>query len=78
MVLSSRKVSKGRSGQEATVIALDGYCKKKKKNLKVRTVVTLQIQEIVSLAPELLYSNPSTEIVIFQMCNALNNSHFSF
>lgn len=31
MVLSSQKVSKGKSGQEATVIALDGYYYKKKR-----------------------------------------------
>lgn len=49
MVLSSQKVSKGRSGQEATVIPLEGYYyKKEKNNLKVRTIVTLRMDEVIS------------------------------
>jgi len=48
MVLSSQKVSKGRSGQEATVIPLDCYSYKKKKNaLKVRIIVTLQMHKVI-------------------------------
>lgn len=72
MVLSSQKVSEGRSGQEATVIALDGYYyKKKKNNFKVRTIVTLQMHKIISLAPEILYGNANTEGIVFQVCNVI-------
>lgn len=72
MVLSSQKVSKGRSGQEATVIALDGYYyKKKKNNLKVRPIVTLQMHKVIPLAPEILYGNANTESIAFQVCNVI-------
>lgn len=72
MVLSSQKVSKGRSGQEATVAALDGYYyKKKKKTLKLRTTVTLQMHKVISLALEILYGNANTESIVFQLCNVI-------
>lgn len=72
MVLSSQKVSKGRSGQEATVIALDGYYyKKKKNNLKVRTIVILRMHKGISLGPEILYGKANTESIVFQVCNVI-------
>lgn len=78
-MLSSQKVSKGRSGQEATVIPLDGYYyKKKKNNLKVRTIVTLQMHEVISLAPEILYGNANTESIVFQVCSVIEYLLFLF
>lgn len=66
MVLSSQKVSKGRSGQEATVIAVDG-CYYKKKNSKVRTIVTLQMHKVISTAPEISHGKVNTENIVCQV-----------
>lgn len=70
MVLSSQKVSKGRSGQEATVIALDG-CYYKKKNSKVRTIVTLQMHKVISSASEILHGNANTESIVFKVSHII-------
>lgn len=64
MVLSSQKVSKGRSGQEATVIAVDGCYYK---NSKVKTIVTLQMHKVISSASEISHGNANTESIVFQV-----------
>lgn len=77
MVLSSQKVSKGRSGQEATVIAVDG-CYYKKKNSKVRTIVTLQMHKGISSASEISHGKANTESGVFQVSCIIENTHHFF
>lgn len=58
MLLGSQKASKGISGQGATVIPLDGYYyEKKKNNLKVRTIGTPTMHQVIFLFPQILHAN---------------------
>lgn len=67
MLLGSQKASKGISGQGATVIPLDGYYyEKKKNNLKVRTIGTPSMHQVIFLFPQILHGSANIESLNFQ------------
>lgn len=70
MLLGSQKASKGISGQGATVIPLDGYYyEKKKNNLKVRTIGTPTMHQVIFFIPQILHGSANIESLNFQTSN---------
>lgn len=75
MLLGSQKASKGISGQGATVIPLDGYYyEKKKNNLKVRTIGTPTMHQVIFLFPKFYMEVQTLKVLIFRHQMFLNNS----